>query len=64
MKRVCPGCRKIVDLDAPSCKNCQMTFFETPEPPQDFADVCIRIAGLVLVIAIGAFVTVVLHPWS
>jgi hypothetical protein len=41
-----------------------MTFFETPEPPQDFADVCIRIAGLVLVIAIGAFVTVVLHPWS
>ena len=63
MKRVCPGCRKIVEFNAASCENCQMTFFETPEPPQDLADVCIPIAGMVLIVAIGTFVTMVLRPW-
>jgi len=41
-----------------------MTFFKTPEPPRDLADICIPIAGVVLITAIGAFVTMVLHPWS
>jgi hypothetical protein len=41
-----------------------MKFFETPEPPRDLADICIPIAGTVLIAAIGAFVTIVLHPWS
>jgi hypothetical protein len=64
MKRVCPGCRKIVDFKAPSCNSCQMTFFATPEPPRDLADICIPIAGVVFIAAIGAFVTLVLHPWG
>ena len=64
MKRVCPGCRKIVDFHAASCENCQMKFFEKPEPTRDLADACIPIAGMVLIIAIGAFVTLVLQPWS
>jgi len=64
MKRQCPQCRKTVDFTAAKCENCQMKFFETPEPPKDLADICIPIAGAVLVAAIGAIDTIVLHPWS
>lgn len=64
MKRQCPGCRKTIDFTAAKCENCQMTFFETAAPPQDLADICIPIAAAVLIAAIGAFVTMVLHPWS
>jgi hypothetical protein len=41
-----------------------MTFFETPGTPKDLADICIPIAGMVLIAAIVTFVTIVLHPWS
>jgi len=41
-----------------------MKFFETPEPAKDLADICIPIAGAVLVAAIGAIITIVLHPWG
>jgi len=64
MKRVCPGCRKTIDFTAAKCENCRLTFFETPKPRKDLADVCIPIAGVVLIAAIGTFVTIVLHPWS
>ena len=64
MKRQCPQCRKTLDFTVAKCENCQMKFFETPEPPRDLADICIPIAGTVLIAAIGAFVTIVLHPWS
>jgi hypothetical protein len=64
MKRICPLCRKTVEFTAAACENCQMAFFKTPAPPKDFADTCITIAGAVLIAAIGAFVAVVLHPWS
>ena len=64
MKRVCPGCRKTIDFTLAKCENCQITFFETPETPKDLADICIPIAGMVLIAAFGAFVTMVLHPWS
>ena len=64
MKRQCPGCRKTIDFNVAKCEHCQMTFFATAEPPKDLADVCIPIAGVVLIAAIGAFVTMVLHPWS
>ena len=64
MKRQCPQCRKTVDFTAATCENCQMKFFETAEPPKDLADLCIPIAGAVLIAAIGAFITMVLHPWS
>ena len=64
MKRQCPGCRKTLDFTVAKCENCEMTFFETAAPPRDLADVCIPIAGAVLIAAIGAFVTMVLRPWS
>jgi hypothetical protein len=41
-----------------------MKFFETPGQPKDLLDACIPIAGAVLIIAIGAFVAMVLHPWG
>jgi len=53
-----------VDFTAANCGNCEMKFFETPEPPKDLADICIPIAGAVLVAAIGAIITIVLHPWG
>lgn len=61
MKKVCPQCRKIVDFTAASCENCRMSFRETPAPAKDFADICITIGGAVLIAAIGAIVTIVLH---
>ena len=64
MKRVCPGCRKTIDFTVAKCGSCQTTFFETPAPPKDLADICIPIAAVVFIAAIGAFVTMVLHPWS
>jgi hypothetical protein len=64
MKRLCPQCRKTVDFAAPTCENCQMRFFDTPDRPKDLFDLCIPIAGAVLIAAIGAFVAIVLHPWS
>jgi hypothetical protein len=64
MKRQCPQCRKTMAFTVAKCQNCRMTFFEAPEPPPDLADICLRIAGAVLVAAIGAIVTIVLHPWS
>jgi hypothetical protein len=41
-----------------------MAFYETPAAPKDLADICIKIAGAVLIAAIGAIVTIVLHPWN
>jgi hypothetical protein len=41
-----------------------MKFFETPKPPKDLLDACIPIAGGVLIVAIGALVALVLHPWG
>ena len=64
MKKQCPQCRKTIEFAAATCENCQMIFFKTPEQPKDLADICIPIAGVVLIAAIGAFVTMVLHPWS
>ena len=63
MKRVCPGCRKTIDFTVAKCGNCHTQFFEEPKPQKDLADMCIPIAGVVFIAAIGAFVTMVLHPW-
>ena len=41
-----------------------MAFFKKVEPPKDLADVCIPIAGVVFIAAIGAFVTLILRPWG
>lgn len=64
MKRICPQCRKTVEFTAAACEKCQMKFFETPKPPKDLLDACIPIAGGVLIVAIGALVALVLHPWG
>ena len=64
MQRQCPRCRKAADFTVASCANCQMVFYKTPAAPKDFTDICIRIAGAVLIAAVGAIVAMVLHPWS
>jgi hypothetical protein len=60
MRKQCPQCRRIVDFTVASCDSCDLAFFEIRPTPKDLTDICVRIAGVVL-IAAAVIVTIVLH---